>query len=245
MSLAIAVLLAGQAGHELTTITESALRADPRVLLTDTVFGRIATVDADLIVVAGYRHLIPEWVYSQARIGAVGIHPALLPRYRGSYPLWWALRNGEREAGVTLYRLGPGIDDGPILAQTRVPIQHGDTFASLYARVVAEIPNLLGDLLSDLYETRALPAGQPQDEAFATVYRTPTRSMRAVARVRLAVARWGFVIPLVLLPLAVLGALVTLVPGLTGGLSMALPVASIACVGLLMWLTYHLAGGQP
>jgi methionyl-tRNA formyltransferase len=128
----------------------------------------------DLLVSAGHQYLIAPAEIAVARLGTVGLHPALLPRYRGSHPLWWALHNHETEAGITLYRLDAGIDTGPILAQRVVPILPGDTFRSLYRRTVKEIPPMLAELLVAIGQTGALPAGTVQDETLATYFGPPT-----------------------------------------------------------------------
>ena len=97
---------------------------------------RLRAATPDLLISAGHQYLIAPAEIAVARLGTVGLHPALLPRYRGSHPLWWALHNHETEAGITLYRLDAGIDTGPIIAQRVVPILPGDTFRSLYLRTV-------------------------------------------------------------------------------------------------------------
>ena len=107
---------------------------------------RLREVAPDLLISAGHQYLIAPAEMAVARLGTVGLHPALLPRYRGSHPLWWALHNHETEAGITLYHLDAGIDTGPIIAQRVVPIVPGDTFRSVYQRTVKEIPSLLAEL---------------------------------------------------------------------------------------------------
>jgi methionyl-tRNA formyltransferase len=135
---------------------------------------RLRAAAPDLLISAGHQYLIAPAEIAVARLGTVGLHPALLPRYRGSHPLWWALHNHEREAGITLYRLDAGIDTGPIIAQRVVPILPGDTFRSLYLRTVREIPALLTELRVAIDRTGALPAGTVQDEARATYFGPPS-----------------------------------------------------------------------
>ena len=126
---------------------------------------RLRAAAPDLLISAGHRYLIAPAEIAVPRLGTVGLHPALLPRYRGSHPLWWALHNHESEAGITLYRLDAGIDTGPIIAQRVVPIVPGDTFRSLYLRTVKEIPSILAELQAAIARTGELPAGTVQDEA--------------------------------------------------------------------------------
>jgi methionyl-tRNA formyltransferase len=187
----VRIFLAGASGAELSVAAEAALRADPRVELVGVAVERIDASELrsarpDILVSAAHSYLIRSEELDIPSLGCVGIHPGMLPRYRGSYPLWWALKNGEPEVGLTLYRLGKGIDDGPILRQAVVVVHRGDTFASLYGRVVREVPKLVSWLLDTVAETGALPAGTPQDHRLATVVRTPGRAERAIWR-----ARWA------------------------------------------------------
>jgi methionyl-tRNA formyltransferase len=128
----------------------------------------------DLLISAAHSHLIRPAELAVPRIGSIGIHPSLLPRYRGSHPLWWAIKNRERQAGVSIYVLEAGIDTGAILAQRSVPIAPDDTFLSLYLKVVPLIPGMLSGLIGDILTTGGLPAGTQQDERIATFYRAPT-----------------------------------------------------------------------
>ena len=135
---------------------------------------RLREAAPDLLLSAAHRYLIQPPELAVARFGSVGLHPGLLPRYRGSHPLWWALRNEEQEAGISLYVLDSGIDTGPILAQETVPIEEGDTFASLYARTVEHVGPLLDGLVETIAATGRMPDGQVQDESKATLFRAPT-----------------------------------------------------------------------
>lgn len=126
--------------------------------------------DCDVIVSAAHRYMI------RCETPAVGLHPSLLPAYRGSYPLWWALKAREAWVGLTAFRLDPGIDTGNVLAQVAVPVARGDTFAGLYARVADRVPQVLAEALSgDLM-------GTPQPPGDWAVYRTPPRWQRALYR---------------------------------------------------------------
>jgi methionyl-tRNA formyltransferase len=85
----------------------------------------------DFIIVYGYRRILKKEVYDKAHHGAVAIHYALLPKYRGFAPLNWALINGEQETGVTLFFLSDDVDDGDIIEQKAVSITIGDDINSL------------------------------------------------------------------------------------------------------------------
>jgi methionyl-tRNA formyltransferase len=137
---------------------------------------RLQKASPDLLLSAAHRRLIRPPELAIARAGSVGLHPSLLPRYRGSHPLWWAIRNHETEAGMSLYVLDEGIDTGPIVAQRRIAIRSDDTFRSLYLRAIAEVAPLLDDLVATIHATGHLPPATVQDERQATFYAAPSPS---------------------------------------------------------------------
>ena len=175
----VRVYVAGANDAPLTVAALEALSRNPAVDLVGIDFGRmdparLRAAAPDILLSAAHQHLIRESELQVARLGSVGLHPALLPKYRGSHPLWWALRHGEHEAGLTLYVLDEGIDTGPLLGQRAVAIESGDTFASLYRRVATEVAPLLDALIATAAAEDRLPPAAPQDNAIATVYGVPT-----------------------------------------------------------------------
>ena len=115
----------------------------------------------DAFLVAGWYHIVPKaW---RALAPAYGLHGSLLPHYRGGAPLVWAIINGERETGITLFRFDDGVDTGPVLAQGRTPITPEDTIATLYARIEEIGEGLLRETLPRLADGSAVAT--PQDPA--------------------------------------------------------------------------------
>lgn len=120
----------------------------------------------DLLVVTAYGQILKPAVLDLAPLGAVNIHPSLLPRYRGAAPIQWAIAKGERETGVTLMFLSPRMDAGDIILARRVAIGPDETAGELEARLAVVGADLLADVL-DLFRTASVPR-VPQDEALAT-----------------------------------------------------------------------------
>ena len=129
---------------------------------------------ADLLVCVAYPYLLKQSVYGLPRLGTIGVYPSLLPASRGFHPVFWALRNGERSIGATAFRLDDGIDTGPIIAQSPVPVLPGDTFWRAYSRVIATTPQLLARVL-ELARSGDL-AGVPQDPSAGSYYSIPRLS---------------------------------------------------------------------
>ncbi len=126
----------------------------------------LAALAPDVLVVAAYGQYIPRTIVSMARLGAINIHPSLLPRYRGAAPIQWAVAHGEKETGVTIIELAPRMDAGPILLQRRHPILSEDTAGTLepgLARLGAE---LALEVLARLETGDAVRV--PQDETQVT-----------------------------------------------------------------------------
>ncbi len=97
----------------------------------------LAGYQLDLLVVHGFNWKLPTSVLALPRLGAVNVHPSLLPRYRGPAPVLQAIRNGDPQSGLTVHRMDENFDTGPILAQ-RGGIELGDaiTRASCGSRPV-------------------------------------------------------------------------------------------------------------
>ena len=89
----------------------------------------------DLVFVVGWYWLIPASLLDEVPRGFVGIHNSLLPRYRGGSPLVWALINGEREVGVSLFSFTPGMDDGPLWAQAKVEVGPQESVGEVLSRL--------------------------------------------------------------------------------------------------------------
>lgn len=121
----------------------------------------------DLLVVAGWYYMVPGTIMARSRLGAVGLHGSLLPRYRGGAPLVWAIINGEVEAGVTLFHLTAGVDDGDIVARSAFPISSDEEIGAVVERATQHSVALMRAHIPGVLDGTA--ARTPQDERAATV----------------------------------------------------------------------------
>jgi methionyl-tRNA formyltransferase len=127
---------------------------------------QLAQIKPDLIVVVAFGQILPQTVLASARMGAVNLHPSLLPRYRGPAPIHWAIINGDEKTGITTMFMDTGTDTGDILLSETAVIRPDDTSASLQDRLAAKGARLLEETIAALSAGRLIPV--PQDETQAT-----------------------------------------------------------------------------
>jgi methionyl-tRNA formyltransferase len=113
----------------------------------------------DVVVLAAYGALVPEAVLERALW--LNVHPSLLPRWRGAAPIERALMAGDPETGVTIIKLVPELDAGPIAAQRSFPLREEDDFGSVSARAAELGSGLIDEVLPE-------PSFTPQAEEGVT-----------------------------------------------------------------------------
>lgn len=95
----------------------------------------IAAAQADVMVVAAYGLILPQWMLDAPPRGCLNIHASLLPRWRGAAPIHRAIEAGDQETGVTIMQMDAGLDTGDMLLREEVTIAPGDTTAMLHDRL--------------------------------------------------------------------------------------------------------------
>lgn len=108
---------------------------------------------AELICLAGYMRVLTPWLVQQWANRMLNIHPSLLPAFPGLHTHEAALKAGAKEHGCTIHLVTDGVDEGPILAQARVPVLKGDTADTLAARVLEQEHKLYPATLKHFIET--------------------------------------------------------------------------------------------
>jgi methionyl-tRNA formyltransferase len=126
----------------------------------------------DALCVACFARKLPASLLTLPRLGALNVHPSLLPDNRGPDPLFWTFWRGDEAAGVTIHLMDERLDAGPILSQQGEPIPDGMTEAALEGRLASLGGELLDRSLDALADGSAHP--QPQDERQATSFPWPT-----------------------------------------------------------------------
>ena len=131
----------------------------------------VRALHADIMVVAAYGKIFRQGFLSLFPLGALNIHPSLLPRFRGPSPIAAAILAGDPETGVTIQRMALKFDTGDILAQSRHALGGRETTGSLTEELAEEGARLLDDVLA-AYAAGAPPVARPQDETGATYCHT-------------------------------------------------------------------------
>lgn len=127
----------------------------------------LVALKPDLLVVVSFGLIIPRWFLDVASVGAINVHPSLLPRYRGPSPMQWAIMNGDTETGLTIIKMNERMDAGDILYQEPIPIDEGENAEALSARLAARTGRILPDFVGAI-EEGGLPTGVPQRDTEAT-----------------------------------------------------------------------------
>ncbi len=107
----------------------------------------ISALKPDIFVVIAFGQIIPGRVLELSAWGGINVHASLLPKYRGSAPIQWAVINNEKTTGLTTMCMDEGLDTGPILLQKEVPIANGETAGELHDRLSFIAPEILMDTL--------------------------------------------------------------------------------------------------
>ena len=107
----------------------------PESLRNEEILDTLEKYNPELIVVAAYGQILPKYILDYPKFGCINVHGSILPKYRGSAPIQWALINGEPETGVTIMRMDTGTDTGDILAISKVKINPNDTSGILFEKL--------------------------------------------------------------------------------------------------------------
>ncbi|MBI4094589.1 MAG: methionyl-tRNA formyltransferase [Candidatus Liptonbacteria bacterium] len=135
----------------------------PEVLSTSNL--QLLTSNCDFFVVAAYAKILPREIIELPRLGTIGVHPSLLPKYRGTTPIQSAILAGDEETGVALYCMDEKVDHGAIIAKSKAQMANSN-YEMLLKKLAALGGNLLIQTLPKFVKGEIRPV--PQDESQAT-----------------------------------------------------------------------------
>ena len=131
----------------------------PVKLKDESFLSDLRALKADVQVVVAFR-MLPEQVWNMPPLGTINLHASLLPRYRGAAPINWAIINGERETGITTFRLQHAIDTGDVLKRISISIGDQETAGELHDRMKDLGAALVVETLREYCEGRLQPVPQ-------------------------------------------------------------------------------------
>jgi methionyl-tRNA formyltransferase len=121
----------------------------------------MAQAQADVMVVAAYGLILPQWVLDAPKHGCLNIHASLLPRWRGAAPIHRAIEAGDAQTGVTIMQMDAGLDTGDMLLDDALPILPQDTTSSLHDKLATMGAALIVKALSQVGQFK--PVQQPTE----------------------------------------------------------------------------------
>ena len=150
----------------------------PTKLRDGTALELVKSLAPELIVVVAYGRILPKDILNVPPLGCVNVHASLLPKYRGSAPINWAMLNGEPETGVTIMHMAEALDAGDIILQAATPIDLNENVEQLHDRLAVMGAELLGKAVSAIADGTAPRI--PQDERQYTYAPMLSRDMSPI-----------------------------------------------------------------
>ena len=133
----------------------------PRTLRDGSEDENIRALAPELIVVVAYGCILPKSVLEAPKYGCINLHVSLLPKYRGSAPVQWAVLNGDAETGVSIMQMDEGLESGDVLCCEKIAIDPEETSGRLFDRVTAVGARVLCEVVPAIAAGTLKP--QPQD----------------------------------------------------------------------------------
>lgn len=150
--------------HQITVWQPEKLRDNADIL------EELKKVGAELLVVVAYGQILPQAILNLFPLGAINVHPSLLPKYRGASPIQSAILNDEEKTGISIMLMDAKMDHGPILAQEEVFLDGTETNESLHGLAAIKGVPLLVKTIKDFADKKI--SGIAQNDAEATFCRT-------------------------------------------------------------------------
>ena len=116
-------------------------------------FEKLESLKVDIFIVVAFR-ILPEKFLSIPNICSINLHGSILPQYRGAAPIQWALMNGDKVTGVSVFKIEKRVDSGKIISQKQIVIEDSDNFYSLSEKLSNLGAEILIDALNKFQENR-------------------------------------------------------------------------------------------
>ena len=135
---------------------------NPASLKSESFRKKLISIKADIFIVVAYK-ILPSSLINIPKYGSLNLHASLLPKYRGAGPIQWALMNGDKVTGITIFRLKRKIDTGNILFQQKVNIKKNDNMQTLGMRLCEIGADSMIAVLKDINDDKIKSYSQNSD----------------------------------------------------------------------------------
>jgi len=139
----------------------------PENINTIEVINELSEISPDIIVTAAFGGFLGKHLRLLPNFGCINLHPSILPKYRGSAPINYALFNNDKFTGNTIFKIVAKMDAGPIIYQSRIAISKTDCYTSLYRKLSEQGAQEIVEVLVDIEDNNGLKT-TPQDHTKAT-----------------------------------------------------------------------------
>lgn len=129
---------------------------------------QVSSFMPDVFIVAAYAKIIPKEILGLPKFGTIGVHPSLLPKYRGSSPIQSVILNGEAETGVTLFLADEKVDHGKIASSIKHQVSSDETYETLMKKLAELGGDLLVETLPKFLKGEITPLLQDESQATYT-----------------------------------------------------------------------------
>ena len=130
-------------------------------------FAKLKEYDVDLIVTCAYGQILSKEILDIPKYGCINVHASILPKYRGSAPIQWALFNGDKETGITIMYMDEGMDSGDIIEIQKIAIADHDNVGSLHDKLSVLGKNTLESVLPKIFTNDITRMKQPDEYTLA------------------------------------------------------------------------------
>ena len=150
-------------------VKEEAIKHNIKVLQYDKIrlqgVEDLKVLNPDLMVTCAYGQIISQEILDIPKYGVINVHASLLPKYRGSAPIQWAILNGEKETGITIMQTALGVDSGDIILQEKIAIKENETAGELFDDLAKIAPSVLMKAIDLIESGKATFTKQNEEEA--------------------------------------------------------------------------------
>lgn len=148
-----------------TAVSKNIDFLQPESVKTDEFYNVLLSYNADLFVTCAYGKILPERILFIPKLGCINIHASLLPKYRGSAPIWHCIINGESETGITTMMTDKGMDTGDMLLKRSINIPIDMTMGELHDELSILGSELIIETIKKLCEGTLIRTPQNNEEA--------------------------------------------------------------------------------